>query len=331
VKPSHLKKGLSIAFRNRFPVLLVGQPGVGKSDIVAQTAEQEGMDLIISHPVVSDPTDYKGMPFVVQGRAEFLPFGELRRIVEARQPTVFFLDDLGQASPSVQAAAMQLLLARRVGEHRVSDLVTFAAATNRRQDRAGVQGILEPVKSRFISILHLDPDVDDWCAWAIGNGMPAELVSFIRFRPDMLAAFIPTRDMVNSPSPRTVASVGHLMNAGIPEELVFEMLSGAAGSEFATEFLAYLRIFERIPDPDQILASPAEADIPTEPSILYALCGSLGTRANADNFARIVTFANRLAPEFSVLLVRECGLRNPEVMETQAFRDWAEAHREVIV
>jgi hypothetical protein len=331
VKPSQLKRGLTIAFRNRFPVLLVGQPGVGKSDIVTQTAAAEGMELVISHPVVSDPTDYKGMPFVVQGRAEFLPFGELRRIVEADRPTVYFLDDLGQAAPSVQAAAMQLLLARRVGEHRVSDLVTFAAATNRRQDKAGVQGILEPVKSRFVSILHLDPDVDDWCLWAARTHLPAELVSFIRFRPDMLAAFVPTRDMVNSPSPRTVASVGYLLNAGLPQDLAFEMISGAAGSEFATEFLAFLRIYERVPDVEQILADPATADVPAEPSILYALSGALGARADVDNFGDIVVYANRLSPEFSVLLVRECALRNSEIMETEAFERWAEEHREVIV
>jgi hypothetical protein len=331
VKPSQLRKALSIAFRNRFPVLLVGQPGVGKSDIVAQTAGEEGMDLVISHPVVSDPTDYKGMPFVVGERAEFLPFGELRRIIEAVRPTVFFLDDLGQASPAVQAAAMQLLLARRVGEHRVSGLVTFAAATNRRQDRAGVQGILEPVKSRFATILHLEPDVEDWCAWAIGNGMPVELISFIRFRPDLLAAFFPTRDMANSPSPRTVASIGHLMNAGIPEDLAFEMFSGAAGSEFATEFTAFLRMSGKIPDPARILSSPADAPIPKEPSILYALCGALAVRADAQTFDAIVTYASRLEPEFSVLLVRDCGLRNRSLMETEAFDRWAREHREVIV
>ncbi len=43
---------------------------------------------------------------------------------------VCLLDDLGQAPPAVQAAAMQLLLARRVNGHAVSDHVTFLAATN---------------------------------------------------------------------------------------------------------------------------------------------------------------------------------------------------------
>ena len=89
------------------------------------------------------------MPFVTDGQAEFLPFGDLRALIQADKDTVFFLDDLGQAPPTVQAAAMQLILARRINGHHVSDSVTFIAATNRKQDKAGVSGILEPVKSRF--------------------------------------------------------------------------------------------------------------------------------------------------------------------------------------
>ena len=68
-----------------------------------------------------------------------------------------FLDDLGQAPMSVQAAAMQLILARRINGFKISDKVIFMAATNRREDKAGVTGILEPVKSRFAWIVELVP------------------------------------------------------------------------------------------------------------------------------------------------------------------------------
>ena len=99
-------------------------------------------DLIITHPVVEDPTDYKGMPAVVQGdggpTASFLPFGELNRMLSATVPTVVMMDDLGQAPPAVQAAVMQLILARQINGRRISDHVSFIAATNRREDRAEV-------------------------------------------------------------------------------------------------------------------------------------------------------------------------------------------------
>ena len=81
---------------------------------------------------------------------------------------------------------MQLILARQVNGHKISDKVIFIAATNRRQDRAGVTGILEPVKSRFATIIQLDVDADIWIEWAFENDMPAELIGFIHFRPSLL-------------------------------------------------------------------------------------------------------------------------------------------------
>ena len=241
MKPSSLSALLAATIQAQAPVLITGAPGVGKSDIVQQAATTAGADLIIEHPVVADPTDFKGLPFVVAGdRAEFLPFGSLRQLIEATSPLVYFLDDLGQAPPAVQAAAMQLILARRINGHVVSDQVTFIAATNRRSDRAGVTGLLEPVKSRFATIINLEPDLDDWVKWALSagqpypggqweanafdpaldNGFPTELTAFIRFRPALLHDFKPTADLVNTSSPRTIANVGRSMTLpGLPREL----------------------------------------------------------------------------------------------------------------
>ncbi len=215
MKPSDLSNLLSQAIPARMPVLIKGAPGVGKTDIVTQACQATGTELVVSHPVVDEPVDYKGMPAIKDDHAEFLPFGSLRRLIEAQHPTVYFMDDLGQAPPTVQAAAMQLILARRINGYQVSGQVTFIAATNRKKDKAGVSGILEPVKSRFVTIVELEPDLDDWIRWAALNSVPAELIAFIRFRPQLLFEFAPSVDMTNSPCPRTVHNVARLMALGL--------------------------------------------------------------------------------------------------------------------
>jgi len=60
----------------------------------------------------------KGLPFVVNNNAEFLPFGNLRKLINADKLTVCFFDDLGQATPAVQSSAMQLILSRTSMERR---------------------------------------------------------------------------------------------------------------------------------------------------------------------------------------------------------------------
>lgn len=332
MRASHLMTFLASAIAARLPVLITGRPGIGKSDIVAQAAEEAGADLILSHPAVADPTDAKGLPWVRESavgkdtgkEATFLPFGDLARAVRAKKPTVWFLDDLGQATAAVQASYMQLLLARRVSEHVLPDCVTFIAATNRRTDRAGVSGILEPVKSRFASIVELEPHIDDWSQWAIDAGdVPTELIAFLRFRPDLLCAFTPSADLVNCPLPRTWRAAGRLLALDLPEAVQHQAVVGAVGEGAAVEFAAFVKLFKELPNIDGILLDPDKGMIPEKPATLYAVVTALGMKSTAKNFPRIARYADRLVKarhgEFAALLLRDCTRRDPAVMQTSAF------------
>lgn len=333
MKASQLQATIAYAIKHKLPILVKGAPGTGKSDIIAQACSQTGAELIISHPVVSDPTDYKGLPFPVKDKDEatFLPFGDLLRLIKADKPTVFFLDDLGQAPMSVQSSVMQLILARRINGHKVSEQVVFLAATNRRQDKAGVMGILEPVKSRFAAIVELEVDVDDWVDWAYKEDMPAELIAFIRYRPNLLHDFKPTADIVNTPCPRTVAYVGNMMKAGIPKGLEYELTSGAAGEGFAAEFIGFLNIYKELPDIPTLIQNPEQAPVPSEPSLLFAICGALVHKADKRNFTNILRYANRIPAEFQVLLVKDAIKRNKALSSTPEFSAWAVKHADLVL
>ena len=326
MKPKDLTKFLTYTIPSRLPVLIKGAPGIGKTDIVTQACNDTGTRLIVSHPVVDEPIDYKGLPAIKDNHAEFLPFGSLRQIIEAKEPTVYFMDDLGQAPPSVQAAAMQLILARRINGLTVSDDVTFVAATNRKQDKAGVSGILEPVKSRFVSIVELEPDVDDWVIWASNNNLPPELIAFIRFRPQLLFDFAPSVEIKNSPCPRTIHNVGRLMNLGLDQKLEFEAYAGAAGEGFAAELMGFLQIYRQLPDPKLILFNPAGATIPDDPATLYAVIGALSRIAKPENMDSLVIYANRLPDEFSVLLMTDLEKQTPAIVNTRAYAAWVAKH-----
>jgi len=346
MKPSICSKVLKAFIDNKMPVLLVGAPGVGKSDLVAQavsaleTERKERYELQIFHPVISDPTDFKGMPAIIGDSAHFLPFGDLKALIDAKVPTVAFLDDLGQAPASVQAAAMQLLLARKINGFKISDNVTFVAATNRRQDKAGVQGILEPVKSRFYSIIEVTPDFNDWCDWAIEHDIPPTLIAFVKNKPDVLTGFRATRDMKNSPCPRTLANAGRIVNiytkdsSGVEDIQktrslsaegdsfgLYEMLVGAAGESFAVEYTGFLRVLDKMPDPDTCIQEPKKTKIPkaSEADIRYVLTLSLSYRATAENLKNIVTYLERFEmPEFVITALKTIISIKKEIMVKSA-------------
>lgn len=318
---------LSETIKARIPVLVQGAPGIGKSDILTQAAIDADADLILSHPAVSDPTDVKGLPWIVKGKtgdsATFLPFGDLERAIAAKKTTVWFLDDLGQASPAVQASFMQLLLAREVNGHKISDDVVFVAATNRRTDRAGVSGILEPVKSRFGTIVELEPDLDSWCNWAIDHDINPLLIAFLRFKPDLLCKFSATNDLTNSPVPRTWGHVNRLLELSLSPTVQNAAIAGAVGEGAATEFAAFQKLWSQLPNIDQILIDPKSVPIPMNPAVLYSLASALATKVTPTNFARIATYINRMvdagSAEFGVLCVRDCLRRDSSLTQSSAF------------
>ena len=347
-----------VAIPNRYPILITGAPGTGKTDLATKAANFCQNDFMTLHPVVSDPTDFKGIPGIIPAHgdspatAEFLPPADLRRLMNTEKPLVCLIDDIGQAPMAVQAAVMQLLLARQINGKKISDSVTFLAATNRRQDRAGVTGILEPVKSRFYSIVELIVNPDDWCRWALQQpNFPVEVIQFIRFRPALLHDFQPSADLVNTPSPRTVHNVARLFSAGIPKDLEFPVIAGAAGAAFASEFLAFLKVFRTLPNPDAVLLQPKTHELPTDPATLYALTGALARKATPNNFDSLTTIADRLTnelsahggAEFSVVLVKDClELTTPRdengdpkgpspLTATKAFISWATNHADLLL
>lgn len=327
--PSLMIEALIKCFKALEPVLLKGMPGIGKTDIVKLACKMLGAKLFICHPVVDEPTDYKGFPFVVEGKAEFLPYGMLRLIIEAKKLTVVFLDDLGQAGPSVQAAAMQLLLGREINGKKVSDKVVFVAATNRKQDRAGVSGLLEPVKSRFLSILELSVDVSEWIEWGAANGQPSSNLVFIQTRPNLLCDFKPTADITNTPCPRTVAHCGRIIKMDFDPVIEHAMFAGAAGVAFATELSGFMRLARMNIDPHLALANPDTVDIPTQPDRRYALAGSIAEFVREDTMPNFVQLLSRMEPEYSVLAMTLARGRDKTLAQTRAFAMWAKDNTDI--
>lgn len=325
ITPKQLTELLKQTIANNLPILITGAPGIGKSDIVAQAAVASGADIIISHPAVADPTDAKGLPWPKAGASEatFLPFGELARALNATTKTVWFLDDLGQASPAVQASFMQLLLARRVNGHVLPDCVTFVAATNRRTDRAGVSGILEPVKSRFATIVELVATIDDWCKWAFDNNVSPTLIAFLRYRPELLSKFEASADLTNSPVPRTWSHLAKLETLHLPPSIEMTAFAGSVGEGAATEYLAFRQMANSLINLDAILLNPATAPVPDRPNELYATAVGLASRANDKTFSRIGVYANRLIDaqhgEFAVMMIRDAVRRDPKLTYTDTF------------
>jgi hypothetical protein len=329
---SKLFKALTWAFSKRKPVLLTGAPGIGKTDIIMAAAKAAGMNIIVSYPVTSDPTDFKGFPYPdASGKfANFLPYGDLLALTQCTEPTIFFLDDLGQAPLSVQAACMHLILGRHINGHKVPDCITFAAATNRKGDRAAVTGFIEPLKSRFASIIPLEVDHKDWINWALTNNMPFELIAYVNFQPSIFDDAQPSNDIENTVRPRTLASVGNAINDNLPDDLQYDWIAGAAGTDFAVKFCAFLKMYKQLPDLNAIILDPLNANVPDQVDLRYAIITGLSKKMNDVNIEPIVEYLNRMPAELGTAAIQLAIKRDKDLAKTRGFVNWCQKNGEIL-
>ncbi|PIE71312.1 MAG: ATPase [Deltaproteobacteria bacterium] len=327
MKPAQIHAALRTLTRIGQPVFIWGPPGVGKSQVVQQLAAEVDLPLIDIRAILLDPVDLRGLPRIdADGRAAWCAPDFLPRDGSG----ILFLDELNAAPPLVQAACYQLILDRRIGDYRLPDGWSIVAAGNRETDRAVTHRMPSALANRFTH-LEFEIDIDAWLSWADGAGVARELVAFLRFRPGLLHVFDPDKNDKAFPTPRSWEFVSRILQGCgdvIPD---FELLAGTVGEGAAMELKGFLMTCRDLPDPETVLAAPEGALVPEDPASLYAICEAVGGRASSDTMPNLVTYARRLPPEFSVMLVREAVKADQAVVETSAFTDWAMDHSHVLL
>ncbi|WP_321493701.1 MoxR family ATPase [uncultured Desulfobacter sp.] len=327
MKPAHIKSALTSLLTINQPVFIWGPPGIGKSQVVKQTAVDLGLEIRDIRAILLDPVDLRGLP-------QISPDGLSRWCAPAFLPMagrgVLFLDELNAAPPLVQAACYQLVLDRRLGEYELPEGWSVVAAGNREQDRAVSHRMPSALANRFVHI-DFEVDADQWQAWASRAGICREVRAFIRFRPQLLHDFDPKRDTRAFPAPRSWEFVSNLLVSKPDPDLVHQLVEGSVGQGAAAEFTGFLEMWHTLPAAKDILTDPDGVEIPDNPAVLFALSEMMGAAVTLDNIARVMAWARRIPPEFSVLLMREAVRRTPGVVETPAFTNWASSNAQILV
>lgn len=267
---SSLTNSLNVLIENhvKHSVFIWGAPGIGKSSAVKQVAKEQDLKLIDLRISQLAPTDIRGLPYTKDGKAHFAPPAFLPTEGEG----ILFLDELNMASPSVMGIAQQLILDRQVGDYKVPDGWFIIAAGNRTEDRAAISQMPAPVANRFIHF-HIDCTLDSWKEYAITQGIDEKILSFLNFRPQLLYNF--EKNQSAWPSPRSWEFADTLLSVNLNIE-------SAVGAGAASEFYAYQTIYRELPDIESIFRGE-NITVPSEPSLIYAVCGAMINRASTAN------------------------------------------------
>ncbi|MFB7916456.1 sigma 54-interacting transcriptional regulator [Streptomyces sp. NPDC056061] len=281
-------EALALAVTANQPVLLWGEPGIGKSAGMQQLAAGLGLGLETVIASVHEPSDFAGLPVVGDDPAvtgvPMAPPDWAVRLARAGRGLLFF-DELSSAPPAVQAALLRVVLERRVGSLTLPESVRIVAAANPPSSAADGWHLSPPLANRFVHLQWThDPRTvargmaGTWPETAIPVVDPAKVPGaaarargavsgFLTARPG-LVHHIPA-DAENRgrawPSPRTwdmalrLLATGYATDTG--REALAASLAGAVGDGAGIELLSYLENLD-LPDPDRVLANPDAFALP---------------------------------------------------------------------
>ena len=196
-------EALALTIAANLPVLLWGEPGIGKSATLAQVAAGLGIPLETVIASIHEPSDFSGLPIVGDDPAQqgvpMAPPDWAVRIARTGRGLLFF-DELSSAPPAVQAALLRVVLERRVGSLQLPEHVRIVAAANPPASAADGWHLSPPLANRFVHLQWThDPRIvarglaGTWPALSVPTVRPERAAGALARSRGIVAGFLSAR------------------------------------------------------------------------------------------------------------------------------------------
>ena len=329
-------------------VFLWGAPGVGKSQgvkelasiIEAKTGKQvqvTDVRLLLMNPIDLHgiPTSNKDKTATVWLKPKIFDINPSDDVIN-----ILFLDELSAAPPSVQAAAYQLVLDRKIGEFELPDNTLVIGAGNRITDYSVAYRMPKALANRF-SHFEVQSDIDSWYVWANQHHINPLIMGYLSFDTNKLLVE-PSEDDIADPSPRTwefVSDVLSLIAPGEPIEDYYSLIASFIGTYAANAFIGWVKNYSDLPSVVEILEGKYKK-YPDSPDALFSLSSSIATYVicksrfgiTSDELENMASYVIGLPGDYSANIYSE--LLNVEGLESMlnecpSFAIWTKEYPEV--
>ena len=328
------------------PLMVWGGPGVGKSTILRNVAREAGIGFIDIRLAQREPVDIRGLPVPMEDRVNWLISSDWPR--EAGSRGILLFDELTAADRSLQVAAYEIILDRRLGDlYHLPDGWYIVAAGNREEDMAVSMTMSSALANRFMHV-ELRESASEWVRWGQQNDIHPAVLGFIRFRPDLLYHQENENLERGWPTPRSWERVStllhHFRSEGNPA-LQDKLIYGLVGNQAGVEFVAFKAIAAQFDDTYELMTNPnRRITVPEKPDQCYAFCAAVAyhlwrgkndeeEQLLLDGFYRI---AMALPSDFAMMLMIDAltgnrksddpGLFANKLYRHKGYAAWAEKH-----
>lgn len=221
------------------PVVVKGDAGIGKSQVIQKVGRDLGMKVIDLRLAQMEPGDLIGLPRTdpeTQKTVWYAPEWWPRK----GEKTIIFFDELNRAPVDVRQAVFQVLTEYKMHTHELPENTFLVAAINP-DDGGKMNYQVEQFDAAMVNrmcFISMEPDVQQWVNWATAAGLHDMVIKFIAVNSQMLYAGNETGPF---PSPRSWHKVSDLMNAAaVPTTSQSEVIGGLVGDKAAVSFIRFM-------------------------------------------------------------------------------------------
>jgi hypothetical protein len=315
---------------------ILSSPGIGKSNMAEQLADNNNLYLIDVRLSFYDPSDLNGFPFILDKNAQRIRAGyvpmetfpvegdplPVDKDGNQMKGWLLLLDEFNSAPLTVQAAAYKLVLDKMVGMHHLHKNVAIICAGNLSTDRALVNRLSTAMQSRLVSmVLRVCPQA--WGSWADRVQIDHRIRAFIKWKPEMLHVFDPDHNDLTYPCPRTWEFLHKIIHnwKTIPGNKL-PLLTGTVGEGAGQEFFSFCQVYKELCTIEQILADPEYVKFGDDPSVHYALAGLVIHHMDSTNADSLMKFVRRLGIDFQVIILRGAIAKDHQIKNTKGVQEW---------
>lgn len=315
------KPAILCALEARQSVLLIGDPGVGKSALLEQISKARGRKNVVLLGSTIDSTDMSGTPFVNPGGKGKDAYLERHLIPELRlaceEGVDLFLDELAMAASVVQGAMMRTTFNRMCGDRPLHPDTAVVLATNPEEQAPAGVSISAPMMGR-VQFMRLRPTNEEVLEFISKLGEDGSLVreeardfaDTCNVMPDLLQIDCPS-DAVAGNKPwgapraweRAIRTRAAARKMGYDSITVNQVTAGSVGMALSISYAAILDIRAKLPSVQEIANDPDKARIPQDKKQQIGAASLIPRVADVNTHAAWV-YTSRLSPEMAAACAR---------------------------
>ena len=180
-----------IPYMKQRPIFLLGAPGIGKTAIIEQVAEETDLGLIVYSMTHHTRQSAVGLPFIVTREYD----GEESRVTEYtmseiiasvynimentdKRQGILFLDEINCVSETLSPAILQFLQYKSFGNRRLPPGWVIITAGNPPEYNRSVREFDIATRDR-LKYINIEDDYQAWKAYAYERGIHSSILSFL--------------------------------------------------------------------------------------------------------------------------------------------------------